>query len=262
MGLQLTTLLHRAGLLGAGRGATAVRWPPLNGRDAGAVQERVRRFAQDGRQSDSTTCGSAVLVMLAATGDPVLARWLATGRLPDGPVPPELADAPLERYAALRDAPAAERFAVLQRAVKRRTCRGALLGLPWPEALGTPPWAAARVARFPGVRYGHRPVDDTDPAHVAAVVTAVAAALARGVPVPLYSGGDTSGGMAHAVPRHVVLAAGVREDRWVVWEPGSGAVTAVHPAVLLAGDRPQRALGGWSHVVWVLLPHPVGGPGR
>ena len=44
------------------------------------------------QQRDATSCGSAVLVMLAATGDPGLARWLDTGQLPEGQRPPEVPD--------------------------------------------------------------------------------------------------------------------------------------------------------------------------
>jgi len=192
-------------------------------------------------QVDGTTCGAAVLVLLAADGDPAVAAWLERG-------------SPQEPSTGATSG-AADRFAALQRAVQRRTTRTALVGLPWPRSLGTPPWAAARTARWGRVRYGHRVVDDTDAADLARVRAAVDATLARGVPVPLYTGGDTSGGLAAAVPRHVVLAVpGAPAGSYLVYEPGSGAVHTVARGALWAGARPLDALGRWTHVVWVLLP--------
>lgn len=282
---QLSTLLHRLGLFGGGR-APAVPvtlpdpsvelgsvWAGLAPEVRAAVRDPVRRLARAGRQTDPTTCGSAVLVMLAAAGDPGLALWLVSGRLPEDRTgdrrPPELAAAPTSRLAALSDAPAEHRFAVLQRVVKHRTGAGALLGLPWPGALGTPPWTAAREARFGGVRFADRVVDDTDPPYLTVVLDEVAAALARGVPVPLYTGGDTAQRWSAAVPRHVVLALpasradtgapGARTvdaltvDALTVWEPSAGRVVAITRAELVAG-RPHPALGGWSHLAWALLP--------
>ncbi|GAA4829249.1 hypothetical protein GCM10023221_00560 [Luteimicrobium xylanilyticum] len=242
--MQLTSLLRRAGLW--------TRFPTAPVRDTSPSPRPVDRAAADplgrrraGRtdapwpvllgperapaiQVDGTTCGAAVLVLLAADGDPAVAAWLDAGT---------------------------GRFDALQRAVQRRTTRTALLGLPWPRALGTPPWAAARTARWGAVRYGHRVVDDTDPADLARVRAAVDAALARGILVPLYTGGDTAGGVGAAVPRHVVLALpGGPDGVHLVYEPGSGAVHAVPRAALWAAERPLDALGRWTHVVWALLP--------
>ncbi|WP_110851813.1 hypothetical protein [Georgenia satyanarayanai] len=206
------------------------------------------------RQVDATTCGSAVLVMLAATGDPALAQWLETGQLPAGPRPPEV---PHE------DVPggAAERFAAAQQRVKAATGRRALGPLPWPAGLGTPPWTAAREARFPGVRYRVRPVDDTTE-DGATVLGLVEAANRRGHPVPLYTGGDVRGGLAHAVPRHVVLAVPPPSGAAVpgtlrIYEPSRGSVLTVPSADLLGRTEPLRALGGWTHVVAALLPVPA-----
>lgn len=185
-------------------------------------------------QVDGTTCGAAVLVLLAADGDPAVAARLERG--PAG-------------------TSAASRFAALQRAVQRRSTRTALLGAPWPRALGTPPWAAARVARWGSVRYGHRVVDDTDPGDLARVRERVEGSLARGVPVPLYAGGDTTRGLAAAVPRHVVLALpGGPPGTVLVYEPGSGALHEVPADDLWSGEQPLAALGRWTHVVWALLP--------
>lgn len=288
-------MLHRLGLFG-GRGSagtTSARvpdpvaalgpvWGLLPPGIRADVREPVRRLTREGRQTDATTCGSAVLVMLAAAGDPVLALWLAAGLLPQEEVsptwvgaapgkqrlprehaaggsrrvrPPELVAAPPDRLAALADVPVRARFAVLQRVVKHRTNTAAMLGLTWPASLGTPPWGAARVARFGGLRFGHRVVDDTDPVHLTDLLRDVDGALARGVPVPLYTGGDTARGWSTAVPRHVVLAVPdtPSDDSLTVWEPSVGRMLSISRTDLAVG-APHPALGGWSHLTWAILP--------
>lgn len=217
------------------------------------------------RQTDETTCGSTVLLMLVATGDPVLARWLETGELPAGlpphRVPPEIPPALRPRGAA----PASTvpgRLAAAQRHIKRRTSASALGPLTWPGRFGTPPWTAAREARFPGVTYRVVPFADTSPT-AAAVLAAVQRATMDGVPVPLYTGGDLGGGVGTAVPRHVVLAvpppaeqrAAAAAARLLhVYDPASGKVYRVPVGELLRRTAPHPALGGWTHVSAVLLP--------
>jgi hypothetical protein len=219
------------------------------------------------RQTDGTTCGSSVLALLAAAGDPVLALWLVTGLRPgELPGPGSTPEA-------------AARFRTLQRVVKGRTNRRALGPFDWPEALGTPPWGAARVARYADVGYTDRVVADAVPdaagAPVSPVVEAALTAASRGVPVPLFTGGDLGHGIATAVPRHVVLLTAADpvdppvEDRgdgaedtpgarrcWV-YEPSSGTVHRLAARGLLTGETDagvRRALGGWPHVCWALLP--------
>jgi hypothetical protein len=200
------------------------------------------------KQTDPTTCGSAVLAMLAAAGDPALAYWLVTGRSLAGYRPAELD--------GVGDAPGpAVRFGDLQAALQRRSNARAVAGLlPWPAALGTPPWGAARVARYPGVAYRSALVDDSRSALLRTVVARAARALDRGVPVPLYSGGDASTGLLTAVPRHVVLLTGRTSGGLTVYEPSSGRVHRLGADHLVAGHGPVAALGGWSHVCWALLP--------
>ncbi|MBN0040303.1 hypothetical protein JN535_09020 [Cellulosimicrobium cellulans] len=223
------------------------RTRPFGPRDRGAVRT-LEVGGAAARQTDATTCGSAVLALVAAAGDPVLALWLATGLEPG---------ATTVRASSPRPGGAA-RFRALQQEVKRRTNRAALGPLPWPAALGTPPWGAARAARHADVRYVDRVVvgrrGDTDP-----VIRSALVAAARGVPVPLFTGGDLALGVATAVPRHVVLLTDVdAQARWCrVYEPSSGTVHDLDPASLLDGARSRevrRALGGWPHVCWALLP--------
>lgn len=208
------------------------------------------------QQRDATSCGSAVLVMLAATGDPGLARWLDTGRLPDGPRPPEI---PADGAPGASDA--AGRFAAAQAHVQERTRHRALGPVPWPTGLGTPPWTAAREARFPGVRYRVRVFDDAAD-QAATVLGLVEAATLRGHPVPFYVGGDVRGGITRALPRHVVLAVPPPRGTGLggalqIYEPAAGSVFSVHPGELLDRREPHPALGGWTHVMMVLLPVPA-----
>jgi hypothetical protein len=200
------------------------------------------------RQTDGTTCGSSVLAMLAAAGDPTLAYWLVTGRALAGYRPPELD--------GVGDAAGpAVRFGDLQEALKGRSNARAVLGLlPWPAVLGTPPWGAARVARFPGVAYRSVLVDDTRPGELAVVLARAARALDHGVPVPVYAGGDLARGLATAIPRHVVLLTARTADGYTVYEPSTGRVLALTTDEVTSGDGPVAALGGWPHVCWALLP--------
>ncbi|MGV8977652.1 MAG: hypothetical protein ACOH17_06385 [Cellulomonas sp.] len=200
------------------------------------------------RQTDGTTCGSSVLAMLAAAGDPTLAYWLVTGRTLAGHRPAELE--------GLADAAGpAVRFGDLQEALKARSNARSVLGLlRWPHALGTPPWGAARVARFPRVAYRSVLVDDTRPDEVAAVLAWAVRALDRGAPVPLYVGGDLAAGPSTAMPRHVVLLTARTADGFTVYEPSTGRLLAWTTDEVTNPGRPVPALGGWSHVCWALLP--------
>ena len=207
------------------------------------------------RQTDQTTCGPTVLAMLAAAGDPLLALWLVTGQSLAGQLPREVrAVDPAQRSAA----DAATRFGALQRAIKTRSNAGGLGPLPWPAALGTPPWGAPRVARYPGATFSDVMIDDTDAAGFGALLDRADRALAAGVPVPLFTGGDLASGVATAVPRHVVLLTGSSaapgSDRYAIFEPASGAVHVLSRTELLAPAGARSALGGWSHVCWAVLP--------
>jgi hypothetical protein len=225
-------------------------------------------------QVDGTTCGSAVLAVLAAAGDPVVGLWLVAGTdVSRGASAHVVTEG--EADATARELEASSgRFAALQRLLQARTTHAALGPLPWPTGLGTPPWTAARDARYADVRYTHRivPGDGVQDRVLASALRSAAA----GVPVPLYSGGDLGTGWSTAVPRHVVLLAGVSASpetqkdatspfggRWCsVYEPSTGTMHRLRVADLLAGvgedGEPgkgvRRALGGWSHVTWAILP--------
>ena len=267
--VDLETVVRRARSAGAPPAACAelrARWPSLDARTRAQVGEPLRPGAGGdvlrwgtaaARQTDRTTCGSAVLVMLAAAGDPLLALWLAVGATCGGHRPPELEGVDPTLDASPGQDPdtfAAARFGAVQQAVKDRSARRALLGLRWPSGLGTPPWGAAAVARRSGVVYRSLLVDDSRAGEVAAVLARATRALDRGIPVPLYVGGDLGSGIATALPRHVVLLTRHEGDRVAVYEPAEGRVHEVAIEDLADPHGPSPALGGWSHVDWALLP--------
>ncbi|NMR19908.1 hypothetical protein [Cellulomonas fimi] len=233
----------------------------------------LRWGAATATQVDQTTCGSAVLAMLAAASDPLLALWLATGRTAAGHLPREVAALrPDQRGAAAAAAAtgaaatgAAARFGMLQLTVKERSSRAALGPLPWPARLGTPPWGAARVARHVGAAFASTMVDDTDAGTFGGALDRAGRSLATGVPVPLFTGGDLSSGLWTAVPRHVVLlvprpsvARAPDAAGWAVYEPSRGVVVDITREELLAPAGPRAAYGGWSHVCWMVLPQRPG----
>jgi hypothetical protein len=91
------------------------------------------------------------------------------------------------------------------------------LQVPWPRALGTPPWAVARELGGRVRRYRR---------------TEVLEALPR--PVPVYLG-------SRWVPRHVVLVLDERDGEPVVYDPARGAVV------------PMSA-SSWKHRWFAVLP--------
>ena len=174
-------------------------------------------------QVDGTTCGSAVLVALAAWADPAeVERLDGVGQRAAG-----------GGFGARYDA--------RQKQVHRQTNRF------WPQALGTTPWGAARWLRdhVPAAgRYRVRLVDDTSAADVEAALTAVGAALDAGRPVPLLVGS--------AVPRHYVLALGRDGDGWRVYEPTSGQTR--HLDLAAARERRLAPVLGFDRWHAALLP--------
>jgi hypothetical protein len=194
------------------RPSGALRGRPLLG---DALGEQVRQgWRLD--QVDATTCGSAVLLALAAWADPAVLERL------DG-----------DGFGARYDA--------RQQQVHRETNRF------WPRALGTTPWAMAAWLRrnVPAAgRYRVRLVDDACAADVAGAVACVGAALDGGRPVPLLVGS--------LVPRHYVLALGRHGDGWRVYEPTSGSVRAL--GVALVGARRLHPILGFDRLHAALLP--------
>jgi hypothetical protein len=184
-------------------------------RHAGAVLDQV----------DGTTCGSAVLIALAAWADPEELTRLeasATGQ-------------------SLIGGGFGARYDARQKQVHRQTNRF------WPQALGTTPWGAVRWLRdhVPAAgRHRVRLVDDTSAADVAELIKAVGAALTAGRLVPLLVG--------TFVPRHYVLAMGADDGGWRVYEPTSGQVRLVDLAAVR--ERRLGPLLGFDRLHAALLP--------
>jgi hypothetical protein len=208
---------------------TAVPGPPLL---SGGLGEQ-RRHGVRLDQVDQTTCGSAVLVALAAWADPdELARL-------DGATAIGAAGARAGAAAGF-----GARYDARQQEVHAQTNR------LWPRALGTTPWAMIRWLRrhAPAAEgYRVRLVDDCAPADVAELVEAVQHALAAGRPVPLLVGAF--------VPRHYVLVLGRldgADGAWRVYEPTSGSVRRLDPG--LVGQRRLGPVLGFDRLHAALLP--------
>ncbi|HEY0814658.1 MAG TPA: hypothetical protein VGE11_15370 [Pseudonocardia sp.] len=198
-------LVGRGGAAAAA--AAAVR--PLAGGRAPLIGDQVGLQTRGGAkldQVDGTTCGSAVLVALAAWADPGETRRL------DG-----AAAAMAGSTVAGVTVGFSARYDARQREVHTESTRF------WPQALGTSPWGMVAWLRrhAPGAGpYRVRLVDDTSAADVSAAIDGVDAALAAGRPVPLLIG--------TFVPRHYCLAlARAGTEAWRVYEPTSGEVRMV-----------------------------------
>jgi hypothetical protein len=110
------------------------------------------------------------------------------------------------------------------------------LQVPWPRALGTPPWAIARQLGDRDVRWIR-----TSPARG---YDAIVAATRDRRPVPVYVG-------TAWLPRHVVLALGEKGDRLRFFEPASGRLIDVGREEF---RRARLGLAGWDHAWWAVLP--------
>jgi hypothetical protein len=133
-------------------------------------------------------------------------------------------------------------------ALHRQLTSGSYAGraqLPWPRALGTPPWAVARaMSSYSGVPYGTRVVRLGSRE---SVFSAVVAALAAGRPCPLYVGSAW-------IPRHVVLAVEPSADGVQVYNPGRGSVDELTRGSFMAGDL--TIFGRWTRPWFAVLPRP------
>ncbi|MBC8093180.1 MAG: hypothetical protein H7Y15_14830, partial [Pseudonocardia sp.] len=117
----------------------------------------------------------------------------------------------------------------------------------WPQSLGTLPWGMVAWLRrnVPSAGpYRVRLVDDTDARDVTDVIAAVGVALRAGRPVPLLVG--------PILPRHYVMAVGLHEGGWKVYEPTSGQVRALD--LDLIRRRSLRKVLGFDRLHAALLP--------
>ena len=175
-------------------------------------------FDEPLRQPDQRSCGAAVLVVHELLRRPA--------------------------YAAAAGTPLDFRREVL--AMHRRVTSPVDLAgraqLPWPQALGTPPWAVARqVSATTGVAHGwHWAGPDRS-----ATFDRLVAEVAAGRPVPAYVGSTW-------IPRHVVLAvSSPGADALRVYEPSSGLLATVTRERFVAS---RLGLAGWDRPWFVVVP--------
>jgi len=113
--------------------------------------------------------------------------------------------------------------------------------LPWPRALGTPPWAVAgAMTRFAGVPYSSTLVPFHDRA---ALFTRLQQTVATR-PAPFYVG--------DWIPRHVVLAAAPTHDGVQVYNPARGTIVELLASEFAAGRL--TTFGRWVKPWFVVLP--------
>jgi catechol 2,3-dioxygenase-like lactoylglutathione lyase family enzyme len=171
-------------------------------------------------QPDQRSCGATVLVVARLLTDPAYAPFVRSPW-------------------AFR----AEVLAMHRRVTSPADVRGRLQ-LPWPRALGTPPWAVAhQLAGTTGVEHDVRLLRGRRDAAYDDIV----AATTDRHPVPVYVG-------SRCLPRHVVLAVGTvgEGDRALrFYEPSRGRLVDVDRAAFLAG---ALDLAGWGTPWFSVLP--------
>lgn len=131
--------------------------------------------------------------------------------------------------------------------------RAARTGMPWPRALGTSPWALARLlSAATGTPYRiHRWNRDT--------FTLVRRAADAGREVALYTGGSTvRGAKWDRLPRHVVALLPAPSSQVEVAEPSRGRTYLMSWQQLweasVAGQA-HPAFGNWGRVVLAVVPN-------
>ena len=191
-------------------------------------------------QQTNTTCGSASLTIARMLVNPAFARWIRDG---------------IRRDAREGDPPdpgtEAERFGAYEQVVMSRT--NALLGaggrlqLPWPTALGTPPWGALKElefgaadadARYDVAWFRHRSRRGLERAYAD-----LRDRVRVGRPALLYVGNAW-------LPRHVVLVMpATGQQELDVYEPSVGRVVDLPSQAFV---QRRLAIGGW-HVPWAAV---------
>ncbi len=213
----------------------------------GVVPEQVPfqlgRGATGPVQQSRVSCGSAALTVARMLVSPEFARWIVTGAGPRGRPPDGRSE---------RDRFAEYEQVVMNRTNGIRTAVGWTWNLPWPRALGTPPWGARRELEYgaarPGAAYAMRLVRFGSGDALGEAHRDLVRVVDEGRPALLYIG-DTW------LPRHVTLVlpgSGPDGDRRLdVYDPATGSVTELNPEQFAA-----RTLGiaGWD-VPWIAV-HP------
>jgi hypothetical protein len=188
-------------------------------------------------QQSPVTCGSACLTVARMLVNPEFARWIVSGEGARGDAPGGVTEA--------------ERFAGYERVVMKRTnglfAGGHRLNLPWPHALGTPPWGAKKELEFgasrPGTEYDTVLLGLRSGGSLRRCYDRMVEVVADGEPALLYIGNRWS-------PRHVTLVLPGDGDAVLdVYDPASGVVEQLRRDAFAA-----RSLGlsGWN-VPWIAV---------
>jgi hypothetical protein len=169
--------------------------------------------------------------------NPQFAHWIITGEGPRADAPPGATEQ--------------ERFAAYERVVMARTNRlfsgGRRLNLPWPRALGTPPWGAKKELEFGaskrGTEYDIEVLRAKTRSRLRAAFDRLLDVVDEGEPALLYVGN-------RLLPRHVVLVLPGDGDRLLdVYDPATGQVSLLDESSF--AERRLR-LAGWDHP-WITV---------
>ncbi len=188
-------------------------------------------------QPDTTTCGSSSLVMSHMLNDPAYALWMETGIDPEtGVTDPRT---PEQRFA--------DESQVMHDRTNGFTDRGGRFQTPWPEAIGTAPWAVAGEmssvggSGVPGTDYD---VQTVAPLNRGDTYDLISTSVESGHTVPLYVG-DT----LH--PGHVVLVTGSDGDTLTIFDPASGQEQVVSRHDFAHGEL---GISGWDEPWFAVTP--------
>ncbi len=201
---------------------------------------RLRSGDQGPVQQSPVSCGSACLTVARMLVNAQFAHWIITGEGPRADAPPGATEQ--------------ERFAAYERVVMARTNRlfsgGRRLNIPWPRALGTPPWGAKKELEFGasrrGTAYDVEVFRARRKARLRAAFDRLLDVVDEGEPALLYVGN-------RLLPRHIVLVLPGDGDRLLdVYDPATGQVSLLDEASFT--ERRLR-LAGWDHPWMTVQPN-------
>ncbi len=218
------------------------------------------------QQVNSTTCGAATLIAARLLLQPDYAHYLLAPTHPklddqsktsaDDASTTTTIDAAAAAAAAADDG-VRSRFAAQSAAVHQRSTQ--LLGrvgrrrrdlrirLPWPRALGTPPWGVRHeLTALADVRYRTVLIDPGSARSRADAFALLTDAVTEGLPAALFTGNGV-------LPRHVVLAV---EEGLRVYDPGRGVVVRLTRSDFVDGELGAVA---WTMPWAVVVPRAVCG---
>jgi hypothetical protein len=201
------------------------------------------------RQQSPVTCGATVLTVARALVDPAFDRWLSGGDPDLGIDSATEIEADIDAYPVRGPSAPQARLAAYETTVHRRTTSvrgsGGRLQLPWPRALGTPPWGAKAeletTGSAPGSRYRVRLLRLAGRRRLRRTHARLSRVVALGAPAVLYVG-------SRGMPRHVALVV-PGDDGLAVYDPGLGTVRPLRAEELA---RVGLDVGGWS-VPWFVI---------